>query len=100
MLLDREYIGMDNDLEISAKEIVIKMDIGKYKTRSKQNHDKSSLHLFRQHLPFPHGRIHPKGPRRQTRPHRPIRDSLGCHQHRRNLEWHRESDLSAGADGA
>lgn len=47
MLLDRDYIGMDNDLEISAKEIVIKMDIGKYKTRSKQNHDKSSLHLFR-----------------------------------------------------
>lgn len=24
MLLDRDYIGMDNDLEISAKEIVIK----------------------------------------------------------------------------
>ncbi len=35
VLLDRDYIGMDNDLEISAKEIVIKMDIGKYKTRSK-----------------------------------------------------------------
>lgn len=54
----------------------------------------------RESMPFPHGRIHPKGPRRQTRPHRPIRDSLGCHQHRRNLEWHRESDLSAGAGGA
>lgn len=26
MLLDREYIGMDNDLEISDKEILIKKD--------------------------------------------------------------------------
>ena len=50
VLLDRDYIGMDNDLEISAKEIVIKMDIGKYKARSKQNHDKSALHLPRQCL--------------------------------------------------
>ena len=41
-----------------------------------------------------------KGPRRQARPHRPLRDSLGCHQHGRNLEWHWESDLPAGAGGA
>ena len=41
-----------------------------------------------------------KEPRRQTRAHRLLRDSLGCHQHRRNLEWHWESDLSAGAGGA
>ena len=29
MLLDREYIGMDNDLEISDKEILIKKIITK-----------------------------------------------------------------------
>ena len=54
----------------------------------------------RQHLPLPHVRVPPKGSGGKTKPHFPLRDRFRCHQQRRNLERHRQSDLPAGAGGA
>ncbi len=51
-------------------------------------------------MPLPHVRVPPKGSGGKTKPHFPLRDRFRCHQQRRNLERHRQSDLPAGAGGA
>ena len=68
--------------------------------KEKQNYDKSIIHLPRQHLSFPHGRIcyEKIGIRRKSR--RSLPDCFRCHQHGGNLERHREPGLSAGEGGA
>lgn len=54
----------------------------------------------RESMPLPHVRVPPKGSGGKTKPHFPLRDRFRCHQQRRNLERHRQSDLPAGAGGA
>lgn len=51
-------------------------------------------------MPLPHVRVPPKGSGGKTKPHFPLRDRFRCHQQRRNLERHRQSDLPAGAGRA
>ena len=64
------------------------------------NYDKSPFHLPRQHLSFPHGRIcyEKIGIRRKFC--RSLSDRFRSHQHRGDLERHRESGVSAGEGGA
>ena len=54
----------------------------------------------RESMSFPHGRIcyEKIGIRRESR--RSLPDCFRCHQHRGDLEWHREPGLSAGEGGA
>ena len=64
------------------------------------NYDKSPFHLPRQYLSFPHGGIRNEKISIRCRTHRPLPDRLRGHQHRGNLERHRESGVSAGKGGA
>ena len=45
-----------------------------------KRYDKNTIHLPRQHLPFPHGRIHLQALDRPSRPIRPFPDPLRRHQ--------------------
>lgn len=62
--------------------------------------EKDTFYLPRQYLSFPHGRIcyEKIGIRRKFC--RSFSDRFRCHQHRGDLEWHREPGLSAGEGGA
>ena len=66
----------------------------------KNKYAKNIIHLPRQHLSFPHGRIcyEKIGIRRESR--RSLPDRFRCHQHGGDLERHREPGLSAGEGGA
>ena len=81
-----------------------KMKKGKkaWKARKYWKYEKNQdfIYLPRQHLSFPHGRIcyEKIGIRRKFC--RSLSDCLRGHQHRGNLERHRESGVSAGKGGA
>lgn len=81
-----------------------KMKKGKkaWKARKYWKYEKNQdfIHLPRQHLSFPHGRIcyEKIGIRRESR--RSLPDCFRCHQHGGDLERHREPGLSAGEGGA
>lgn len=54
----------------------------------------------RESMSFPHGGIRNEKISIRCRTHRPLPDRLRGHQHRGNLERHRESGVSAGEGGA
>ena len=64
-----------------------------------KRYDKNTIHLPRQYLPQPHGRIYTKASGTRTRMRRKIFHCLRGNEHRRNLERQGQSGLSAGKSG-